>query len=49
MDIDGNRTAARSVASVEAIERAFATGRVNMMTGGLASDPGDRDPADTPI
>ena len=39
MDIDGNRTAARSQASVEAIERAFATGRVNMMTGGLASIP----------
>ena len=39
MDIDGNRTAARSEASVEAIERAFATGRINMMTGGLASIP----------
>ncbi len=39
MDIDGNRTAERSVASVEAIERAFATGRINMMTGGLASIP----------
>ncbi|MEZ3161568.1 DUF6351 family protein [Microbacterium sp. BWT-B31] len=39
MDVDGVRTAARSVASVDAIERAFATGRVNMMTGGLASIP----------
>jgi hypothetical protein len=39
MDIDGNRTAERSEASVPAIERAFATGRVNMMTGGLASIP----------
>lgn len=39
MDIDGNRTAERSVASVEAIERAYATGRVNMMTGGLESIP----------
>jgi hypothetical protein len=39
MDIDGNRTAARSVASLAAIERAYATGRVNMMTGGLTSIP----------
>jgi hypothetical protein len=39
MDIDGNRTAARSVASLEAIERAYATGRINMMTGGLTSIP----------
>lgn len=39
IDVDGNRTAARSEASVEAIERAFATGRVNMMTGGLESTP----------
>lgn len=35
MDIDGARTAARSEASVEALERAYATGRINMMTGGL--------------
>lgn len=35
MDIDGNRTAERSEASVEALERAYATGRINMMTGGL--------------
>ena len=35
MDIDGNRTAERSEASIEAIERAYATGRINMMTGGL--------------
>ncbi|NYE18313.1 DUF6351 family protein [Microbacterium immunditiarum] len=39
MNVDGQRTAERSVASVEAIERAFATGRINMMTGGLASIP----------
>lgn len=39
MDIDGVRTAARSEASVEAIERAYATGRINMMTGGLAWIP----------
>ena len=39
MDIDGNRTAARSEASVEAIGRAYATGRVNMMTGGLETIP----------
>lgn len=35
MDIDGNRTAERSEASLEAIERAYETGRINMMTGGL--------------
>ncbi|HWI32217.1 MAG TPA: DUF6351 family protein [Microbacterium sp.] len=39
MDIDGNRTAARSEASVEAIERAYATGRINLMTGGLETIP----------
>lgn len=39
MDVDGNRTAARSEASVEAIERAYATGRINLMTGGLAWTP----------
>ncbi|WP_194409827.1 DUF6351 family protein [Microbacterium cremeum] len=39
MDVDGTRTAARSEASVEAIERAYATGRINMMTGGLAWTP----------
>ncbi|WP_173922916.1 DUF6351 family protein [Agromyces sp. Marseille-P2726] len=35
MDVDGVRTAERSEASLEAIERAYATGRINMMTGGL--------------
>lgn len=35
MDVDGNRTAERSEASLEAIERAYETGRINMMTGGL--------------
>jgi hypothetical protein len=35
MDIDGNRTTARSEASLEALDRAYATGRINMMTGGL--------------
>jgi hypothetical protein len=39
MGIDGNRTAARSEASVEAIERAYATGRINLMTGGLETIP----------
>lgn len=39
IDVDGARTAERSEASVEAIERAFATGRVNMMTGGLETIP----------
>jgi hypothetical protein len=39
MDVDGVRTAERSVASVEAIERAFETGRINMMTGGLETIP----------
>lgn len=39
MGVDGNRTAARSEASVEAIERAYETGRINMMTGGLAWTP----------
>ena len=39
MDVDGNRTAARSEASVDAIERAFATGRINLMTGGLETIP----------
>ncbi|MFG6403037.1 DUF6351 family protein [Microbacterium sp. P04] len=39
MNVDGVRTAERSVASVEAIERAFETGRVNMMTGGLETIP----------
>ena len=39
MGIDGNRTAARSEASLDAIERAYATGRINMMTGGLAWTP----------
>lgn len=39
MDIDGNRTAERSEASVDAIERAYATGRINLMTGGLAFTP----------
>lgn len=39
MGIDGNRTAARSEASLDAIERAYATGRINMMTGGLAWIP----------
>ncbi|KAA9134268.1 DUF6351 family protein [Microbacterium caowuchunii] len=38
-DIDGARTTDRSAASVEAITRAFETGRVNTMTGGLASTP----------
>ena len=44
MDIDGNRTAARSVASVEAIERAFATGRDQHDDRGARVHPGDRDP-----
>lgn len=39
IDVDGARTAERSEASVAAIERAFATGRVNMMTGGLETIP----------
>ncbi|TDN91225.1 DUF6351 family protein [Microbacterium sp. BK668] len=39
MNVDGQRTAARSEASLEAIERAYATGRINMMTGGLAWIP----------
>lgn len=39
MGIDGNRTAARSEASLDAIERAYATGRINMMTGGLGWTP----------
>jgi len=39
MDIDGNRTPTRSEASVEAIERAYATGRINLMTGGLQAIP----------
>ena len=39
MDVDGARTAERSEASVEAIERAYETGRVNMMTGGLEWTP----------
>ncbi|MCH6231487.1 DUF6351 family protein [Microbacterium sp. CFH 31415] len=39
MGIDGNRTVERSEASIEAIERAYATGRVNMMTGGLGWTP----------
>ncbi|MCR2824427.1 DUF6351 family protein [Microbacterium sp. zg.Y909] len=38
-DIDGARTASRSEASIEAITRAFETGRVNTMTGGLAFTP----------
>lgn len=39
MDIDGVRSTARSEASVEAIERGFATGRFNMTTGGLSYIP----------
>jgi len=39
MDVDGARTEERSVASVAAIERAFETGRINMMTGGLEYIP----------
>ncbi|MCP2635661.1 DUF6351 family protein [Microbacterium sp. HD4P20] len=39
MDVDGARTVERSEASVEAIERAYATGRINMMTGGLEWTP----------
>lgn len=39
MDWDGNYTAERSSASVEAIERAFAGGRVNMFSGGLTTIP----------
>lgn len=39
VDVDGARTAERSEASLEAIERAYATGRINMMTGGLAFTP----------
>lgn len=39
MDVDGARTAERSEASVEAIERAYETGRINMMTGGLEWTP----------
>jgi hypothetical protein len=39
MSIDGVRTAERSEASLEAIERGYATGRINMMTGGLAWIP----------
>lgn len=39
MDVDGNRTQARSEASLAAIERAYETGRINMMTGGLAWIP----------
>jgi len=39
MGVDGNRTAARSEASIDALERAYATGRINMMTGGLGWIP----------
>ncbi len=39
MDIDGVRSTNRSIASVEAIERGFATGRFNLTTGGLAYIP----------
>lgn len=39
MDIDGVRSTARAEASVEAIERGFATGRFNLTTGGLAYIP----------
>jgi len=39
MDVDGTRTSARSEASIEAIEQAYRTGRINLMTGGLAYTP----------
>jgi len=39
MNVDGARTAERSEASVDAIERGFATGRFNLTTGGLAYIP----------
>lgn len=39
MSVDGDRTAARSEASVQAIEQAYRTGRINLMTGGLAYTP----------
>jgi len=39
MDVDGARTPERSEASVEAIERGFATGRFNLTTGGLSYVP----------
>lgn len=39
MDVNGNRTAERSQADPIALERAYATGRVNMFTGGLRYIP----------
>lgn len=39
MDVDGVRSTARSVSSVDAIERGFATGRFNLATGGLEYIP----------
>ncbi|KAA9157987.1 hypothetical protein F6B41_04305 [Microbacterium lushaniae] len=39
MDVDGNRTPERSEASLAAIRRAYETGRINMMTGGLDHIP----------
>ncbi len=39
MDVDGVRSSARSEASVDAIERGFATGRFNLTTGGLSYIP----------
>ncbi|MGY1845712.1 DUF6351 family protein [Modestobacter sp. SYSU DS0875] len=50
VDINGNRTAERSAADPLALERAYATGRVNQFTGGLRYIPvievrGYRDPA----
>lgn len=39
LDLEGNRTAERSSADVEAIEVAYATGRVNQFDGGLRWTP----------
>ena len=39
MDVNGNRTAERSQADPIALERAYATGRVNQFTGGLRYIP----------
>ena len=39
MNVDGVRSSERSEASVEAIERAFATGRINTTAGGLTHIP----------
>lgn len=39
IDVDGNRTAARATADPVALRRAYATGRVNLMTGGIRWTP----------